>query len=312
MEPTVPLFQGVIPVLPTPFDDDEAVDLAALPRLVEFALACGATAVCLPAYGSEFYKLTDEERLALVGAAVEAAGGRLPVIAQANHGSAKHAASLAARMAGLGAAGVGLALPRQFAVTEPGLVRFAATVCRAVSVPVMIQDFNPGGGSVGAEFCRRLHERCPNFRAIKLEEAGLEVKAAAIGEATAGAVSVLEGWGGLYLCELDPRRVVGTIPGLSVTDALVEVRRRMLAGDADGAFALHAELVPYLTFTLRGMEFYHRPEKLTLQARGALANPRVRELTVTHEPAARAHYARLLARLEATFTAAGLSWRPLG
>jgi 2-keto-3-deoxy-L-arabinonate dehydratase len=35
----------------------------ALRRLIDFAIASGLKAVCLPAYASEFYKLTDEERL---------------------------------------------------------------------------------------------------------------------------------------------------------------------------------------------------------------------------------------------------------
>ena len=62
---------GIVPVIPTPFDDREEVDFEALARLVGFAADAGVTAACLPAYGSEFYKLSEEERTAVVREAVD-------------------------------------------------------------------------------------------------------------------------------------------------------------------------------------------------------------------------------------------------
>ena len=44
---------------------------------------------------SEFYKLTDQERLEVVRIAVERAGGRLAVIAQCNHASSRVALGMA-------------------------------------------------------------------------------------------------------------------------------------------------------------------------------------------------------------------------
>ena len=89
---------GVVPIVPTPFvPGSEDIDTAALRRLVDFAVDAEAAAICLPAYGSEFYKLTDQERLDVVEVAVDQAGGRLPVMAQCNHGSAQGAAALARR-----------------------------------------------------------------------------------------------------------------------------------------------------------------------------------------------------------------------
>src|SRR5262245_39556880 len=84
-------------------------------------------AVCLPAFASEFYKLSDEERLETVRIAVEIVGGRLPVIGQANHGSARRAAELARANEKAGAAAVSVALPRNFAYTEGDLLDFART-----------------------------------------------------------------------------------------------------------------------------------------------------------------------------------------
>jgi dihydrodipicolinate synthase/N-acetylneuraminate lyase len=57
----VPL-RGVVPIIPTPFRADESIDEAGLAACVRFAVRCGVGAVCLPAYASEFYKLTEAER----------------------------------------------------------------------------------------------------------------------------------------------------------------------------------------------------------------------------------------------------------
>ena len=103
MTPTSsPGLRGVIPIIPTPFRVDESFDLAGLARCVRFAIDCGVSAICLPAYASEFYKLTESERLQVITTALEASEGQLPVIAQADHPSARVAAELGRMRNGAG------------------------------------------------------------------------------------------------------------------------------------------------------------------------------------------------------------------
>jgi hypothetical protein len=67
---------GILPIVPTPFTIEELIDWASLQRLVNFACATGACAMCLPAYASEFSKLSESDRLQLVAEAVRQAAGR--------------------------------------------------------------------------------------------------------------------------------------------------------------------------------------------------------------------------------------------
>lgn len=277
--------EGVVPIIPTPFyPESEESDLAALAALVAFAVGCGVGGICLPAYASEFYKLSEDERFRVVGAAVQAAAGRVPVIAQSNHPSLKAACGIAARNAELGADLIAFAIPRIFSLGQDDILAYCTTMCRAVDTPVLIQDFNPGGPTVGADFCRRLHDACPNFRYIKLEEPLMGDKVTAIRQATGDAVGVLEGWGGLYMLELFPYGICGIMPGLGLADVLVHIWQRASDGQMDAAMDLFEHVAPQLGFSLQNMELFHHVEKRLLVRRGVIANATVRQATYTPSP----------------------------
>jgi len=280
---------GIVPVIPTPFDGHQNVDAGALEPLIGFAARSGVRAVCLPAYGSEFYKLSEGERFELVRAAVRLAGGRVRVMAQSNHPSPRMAADLARRNEGLGAEIVSFALPRQFAYGEETLLRYAEQVAAAVRVPVLVQDFNPGGSSVGAWFAQRLKEEAPNFCYLKLEEASMGPKIRAIRQATNGEVGVLEGWGGMYMIELAKDGVAGAMPGLAMCDLFVRIFDKMRCGDLYGAAAIHRSMLPQINLALQSMEVFHHCEKRLLAARGLMQSVVVRDPAVEVDENLAAH-----------------------
>lgn len=271
---------GIVPVVPTPFQRNQQVDGAALEPLIEFAVRSRVQAVCLPAYGSEFYKLSNDERFQLVECAVRFAAGRIRIMAQSNHPSALLAAELARRNEGLGAEIVSFALPRQFPYGEDSLIRYAELVANSVSVPVLVQDFNPGGPTVGASFARRVKESAPNFCYLKLEEPFMGPKIHAVREATSGSVGVLEGWGGMYLIELASYGVAGAMPGLAMCDLFVRVFEKIHGGDLPGAARIHRSMLPQINIAMQNMEVFHHCEKRLLAARGLLQSVVVREPSI--------------------------------
>jgi len=137
---------GVVPIIPTPFLKNEEIDEKALRRLVEFSISSGLQAVCLPAYASEFFKLTDEENLGVVKIAVEQSAGRTRIIAQSNSPSLKIAIRLAQANVAAGADVISLAVPRIFGLPEASIVAYLSGFLESIpNTPVLIQDFNPGG-----------------------------------------------------------------------------------------------------------------------------------------------------------------------
>ncbi len=286
---TEPRLEGIVPVLPTPFLPDESLDLDSLRRMVGFCAQQGFRAVCLPAYASEFYKLSLEERYRLVEVAVEAAGGRIPVVAQSNHYGALHAAEIAKRNADLGASVIAVAVPRLFAVSENDIFEFLATVLEATPLPVLVQDFNPGGVAVSADTVRRLNRVYPQFRYLKLEEPLMAPRVTEVLAATDGAVQVLEGWGGMYLLEGVAAGACGAMPGLGVADLLQKVYELAAGGDLEAAMGRFRDVLPFIVFSLQNLELFLHIEKQLLQRRGLLAHATVRKATLTPDPSTSRH-----------------------
>jgi dihydrodipicolinate synthase/N-acetylneuraminate lyase len=269
---------GIIPVIPTPFTLDERLDLVALRRLVRFAIKTGAEAVCLPAYASEFYKLDRGEREAVIAEAVEEAGDEIPVIAQVNCVSVRHSIEAAKVLVGFGASFISTAVPRQFAVGEADLFRYFSRLLESLEVPLIIQDFNPGGPTISARLIADLHKAHPQFRYVKLEDPLRAGKIKSILDLTQGRVGVIDGWGGLYMLELIEAGICAVMPGLAVSDILRQVWRLARAKRAEEAYDVFQGVLPQIVHSLQNLEFFHQAEKRLLVARGLLEQPVVREL----------------------------------
>jgi dihydrodipicolinate synthase/N-acetylneuraminate lyase len=97
------MFQGVIPILPTPFHPDESPDLDSWQRVLEFMTRIGVDGVTILGVLGESDRLTDREREALIAAAVRSVDGRMPIIVGASHGGTEAARYLSRMAQELGA-----------------------------------------------------------------------------------------------------------------------------------------------------------------------------------------------------------------
>ncbi|MBV9221409.1 MAG: 5-dehydro-4-deoxyglucarate dehydratase [Methylobacteriaceae bacterium] len=112
----------------------------------------------------EFFSLAPGEYEDVVAGAVEAAGGRIPVIAGAGHGTAL-AIEFARRAERAGADGILLLPPYLIQAEQEGLYRHVAAVCRAVGLGVVL--YHRDNCLLEADTVRRLAEACPNLIGLK-------------------------------------------------------------------------------------------------------------------------------------------------
>ena len=237
------------------------------------------------------------------------AAGRLPVIAQSNHGSSRVALATARSHIENGAAMISIALPRAFVLSDDDLVRYLTPIFHGVNVPCLVQDFNPGGVTIGAGFVARLAAECPNFRYVKFEEPLLGAKLNVVRQSTGGRIGILDGTGGLYMMELIPDGLCGVMPGLAVADAVDLVFKLRAANNSAEAFQLYEKLLPRIAFALQNIqnfELWLYCEKRLLEARGLLHDARRREATFTPDPSVVRYVDELNARLLQALGAAGL------
>src|ERR1700674_5270953 len=94
---------GFIPDLPTPFDENDRIDLTAFARLCQRQIDAGVSAIVVGETAGEATTLTPAEHDTIVHTAVELAAGRIRVIAGAGSNSTRQAIELTRRAEAAGA-----------------------------------------------------------------------------------------------------------------------------------------------------------------------------------------------------------------
>ena len=179
---SVPVAPGVHFVLVTPFRADESVDLESAGGLVDHAVRAGVAGVLALGVMGEADRLSDRERDQVLAAVLEAAAGRVQVVAGVSHEATVVAAARAQRAERAGASAVMVAPP---AGGDP-----AEQVLRAaggVSIPVVVQDYPPASGvHLAVDDLTRLADALPRGSAVKLEDAPAAPKVARLARAAPG------------------------------------------------------------------------------------------------------------------------------
>lgn len=133
-------WHGVIPALMTEMHQDGSLDLAATARHIESCLAAGCEGFVMLGTLGENSSLSVDEKESVVRAAVEAAAGRVPIIAGVAEYTTDLAIQSAKRMQKAGASGL-MALPTMVYQTDAReSIHHFRTLARAVDLPIMIYN----------------------------------------------------------------------------------------------------------------------------------------------------------------------------
>ena len=131
---------GTIADLPTPFDDDGGIDLAALARLCERQIDAGVSAIVVGETAGEASTLTPVEHDRIVRAAVEAARGRIRVIAGAGSNSTRQAIELTGHAEAAGADAVLSVVPYYNKPMQAGIEAHFQAIADSTTLPVILHD----------------------------------------------------------------------------------------------------------------------------------------------------------------------------
>jgi 4-hydroxy-tetrahydrodipicolinate synthase len=258
-------------VLPTPFGEDGAVDLESQSRLVDAAISWRVDGLTAMGVTSEVSHLDREERKEGLRAVMEAAAGRVSVVAGCSAPSAAEVRELVAEAAEAGARGAMVAAPNGSEVSE--LQAFYNEIGEA-GLEIVVQD-EPGatGVRVPVEVLARCVDAAGSST-VKLEDPPTPPKIARLLDLRPG-LGVFGGLGGAFALAELRHGACGTMTGFAFPEILAAVRRATERRDHGGAGGIFDRYLPLIAFEAQpGIGLAVRKE--LLRRRGAIASAATR------------------------------------
>ncbi len=133
----------VLTAMVTPFGADGSLDTAAAARLATHLVEAGSDGLVISGTTGESPTTTDQEKLTLLRAVLEAVGDRARVIAGAGSYDTAHSVQLAKACAAEGAHGLLVVTPYYSRPPQSGLIAHFSAVADATALPVLLYDIPP-------------------------------------------------------------------------------------------------------------------------------------------------------------------------
>ncbi len=235
--------QGSMVALVTPFRNDR-LDEPALKRLIEWHIESGTTALVPCGTTGESATLSFDEHDRVIELAVEAARGRIPVIAGTGSNNTREAVRLTKHAKEVGADAALLISPYYNKPTQRGLYLHFKAVAEAVDIPLVLYNIaSRTAVNIEPETFAQL-AAIKNIVAVKESSGNLE-QMSRILQLTQGKLTLLSGDDGLTL----PVLAIGGTGVISVAanivpKDIVALVAAFISGRRDDAIQQHQRLLP--------------------------------------------------------------------
>lgn len=225
---------GVYPILSCPFDQRARVDVESLEREVEYLIEAGVDGLGL-GLATEIPKLSEPERDQVLGAVVQQARGRVPIVMKSDAAGTDLALHYARRAAELGADALMVMPPPVVGLPAAETRAYFQAIAGETGLPIFIQDvpIAPVAPGLAAQIARETEHAWY----LKAESPPTPPRVAEAVAAAEGRLTVFGGAHGAYVVEELRRGSVGTMPGALVPSAYVETWRLWRAGQEQEAAA---------------------------------------------------------------------------
>lgn len=161
------MFTGSIVAIVTPFQNGK-VDAKKLRELVEFQIRNGTNGIVPCGTTGESPTLDHEEHRQVIEICIEAAKGRVPIIAGTGSNSTAEAVELTQHAAKVGANAVLVVTPYYNRPTQEGLYRHFKAVSESADIPVILYNIESRTArNIEPATMARLAKDCPNIIGVK-------------------------------------------------------------------------------------------------------------------------------------------------
>lgn len=291
--------EGIYVIVSTPFDAAGRVDGASFARLLDATVRAGVDGITILGVAGEAPRLSDAERERLLAIAVEAVGGRIPIVVGVSHDGTDITVerTVAAREAG--AAGVMIAPPTLMRAGKP-LIEHYRRIGLEAGLPIVLQDYPAVNGvTMSPQFMAELCAAVSEVVTIKLEDtptpARMRQTAALLGANST--VTFQGGLSGVYLLDELRAGARGSMTGFPYPEVLVEIWAAFKEGDEATAARLYYRYLPLMLLDgPPGLGIAGRKEVQV--RRGLIDHATVRQPAAGLDATARRDLHRLLDELE--------------
>jgi 4-hydroxy-tetrahydrodipicolinate synthase len=169
------MFRGSVVALVTPFAKDGSVDERVLRDLVAFHIKNGSDGIVPCGTTGESATLDYDEHERVIEICIQAAKGRIPVIAGTGSNSTQEAVMMSRKAEKAGADGLLLVSPYYNKPTQKGLYLHFREIARSVKIPIMLYNIaSRTAVNIEPETVARLAADCRNIVAVKEASGSLE------------------------------------------------------------------------------------------------------------------------------------------
>jgi 2-keto-3-deoxy-L-arabinonate dehydratase len=261
--------KGVLPILPTIFTANGAIDEPGMRRVLDYIVAAGAHGVVFPGLASEYDVLTRDERLHMTARIGEWLGGRVPFVVGASATSTADAIAFAEAGARAGAAAAMILTPKHHADDLPAMAAFFRDAHAASGVPIMLQNAPaPMGIGMPLERVAQLAHDVDGIVYVKEEAQPSGQRITRLSELAGDSLdAVFGGAGARYVIDELTRGARGTMPACEITELHVAMLDHFAAGRENAARDLFERTLPLLNMQA---VFRWRLTKAMLQRRGLI------------------------------------------
>ncbi|MFB7997443.1 4-hydroxy-tetrahydrodipicolinate synthase [Streptomyces sp. NPDC056002] len=252
----MPLQNGILTALATPYDEAGDIDEKLLRVLVDRSVDGGVSGVVAGGSTGEFAAMTGDERRLLVETVVDQAAGRVPVIAQTGAVATREAVELTRHAEKAGADVVMVVAPYYEALSMDETLRYLRTVADSVSIPVMLYNIPDATGvNLDPDTVGALAREQENIRYIKDTSADM-AQAGQLIHRHGDVIDTFLGWDSLLLAAV-AEGAAGVMAGTgNVMPAdLVAVHQALTAGDLELARARWKRIFPLMDTLMTGGPF---------------------------------------------------------
>lgn len=243
----MPRFGQVLTAMVTPFHKDGSLNIDGAKRLARWLQDNGNDGLVIAGTTGESSVLTDDERLSLFAAVVEAV--TIPVIAGTGTNDTAHSIHMTKEATKLGVAGILAVCPYYNRPSQAGIEAHIRAMCAATTLPVVIYDIPVRTGrKINTATLAKLANEVKNVAGVK-DAAGNPAESARLMTMVPSTFELISGDDGLTLplMAVGCTSVIGVATHWSGVDHQ-EMFAKWNAGDTAGARKVNARLTESFAF----------------------------------------------------------------